>query len=188
VDIFSLQAVSRSHGQFEIIDRLEQNRVERRCRAFESRHIGALEISKGGQLIDQNAGGIAHGTFGFDRAVGLDFEHELVKIGTLLDASRFDRVTHALDRAEGCIQQNRADLAIGSMTARHAHRRRDITATALDFNFEIDLASGGEIGNHVLGIDDFDLMRSFDITCCHRARARFAQNEDGMIAIVELDD
>src|SRR5438067_349367 len=82
----------------------------------------------------------------------LDVEDQLGEIGALFDARALHRVTHAPHWTERCIEQNAADRA--ATFRLQARSRGLITAALLDLDFHLELAAGGEMRNHVLGIDD----------------------------------
>src|SRR3990170_2705374 len=99
VYVFRLQAVSRAHGELEVVDRTQQDRVDLLGLGLLDLHRRALEIGKYHELVDQNARRVTDGLFGLDRAVGFDVNDQLVEVGTLLDTRRVDLIADAAHRA-----------------------------------------------------------------------------------------
>jgi hypothetical protein len=121
-----------------------------------------------------------------DGAVGLDLEHQLVQIGALLDAGAFDGVAHALDRRERSIQHDAAERAwrlvvVAAQAAGHV-------ATALfHLDLHVQLGAGRQGGNHVVGVDDLDVVRRLDVGRGDHAFAVLAQAQRDFVAVVELE-
>src|SRR2546427_3195146 len=66
----------------------------------------------------RSLGGCAHGVLGSDRTIGFDLHHQLVEVGALFNAGRFDGVAHALDGRERSVQHNAADRLRGLVESR----------------------------------------------------------------------
>src|SRR5450830_132470 len=93
VNVFCLQAVCRTHSQFKIIDWTQQDRIDLRCArwSFGSR-FGTFQCSKHVELINQDARRLTDSFFWRDDTIGFDVDNQLVQIGTLFHASRFNGV------------------------------------------------------------------------------------------------
>src|SRR5690606_37144335 len=82
VDVFGLQAVGRTHGQLEVVDRTQQHGVDLRGAAYGSL-VGFAHAFKRGKdrdLVHEDAGRLAHSFFGGDDAVGFDVQDQLVHV------------------------------------------------------------------------------------------------------------
>src|SRR5258706_15149634 len=86
VDIFSFQAIGRTHRKLEIIDRPQQNRVYLLRFGLLNLHRGALEIGKHDELVDEDARRIADRLLRLDRTVGFYVDNQFVEVGALFDA------------------------------------------------------------------------------------------------------
>ena len=61
------------------------------------------------QMVDQDLGRLAHGFFGADRAIGPDFQDQLVVVGPLTDARPLHVEVDAAHRAEDRIHRQFAN-------------------------------------------------------------------------------
>src|SRR5690606_25256086 len=92
VDVFGLQAVGRTDGQLQLVDRTQQDWVECcvatwTCRCVKRSQLATFQLCKHGQLFHQDLGRCADCILGSDRAVGLDLHNQLVQVSTLLNTS-----------------------------------------------------------------------------------------------------
>ena len=137
-------------------------------------------------MIHQHAGSITDGLFRVDRAVGFQINNQLVQIGTLLHPSRFNLIADAAHRAERSIHQDTADGLV-LFLVRRAGIGGNVAATSFDLDLHFQLAAGSNVGNHVVGIDDFDIVRHFDIGRRDNAFAFFGQGQRRFAATVQLE-
>src|SRR5690606_39725116 len=101
------------------VDRAQQDRVDARGLALLAAALALGEVAEHRQLVGEDVGGGAHGFLGVDRAVGLDVQDQLVQVGALLDAGRFDLVGHAAHRRERRVQHQAADRKSTRLNSSH---------------------------------------------------------------------
>ena len=102
-DVRVLEAVVRTHRQLELLDALVEVFVAdagaRLIGGGFGLLLGALfEVDEDVQVIANQLGGERHGVARGDRSVRPDVDGELVVVGRLSEARRFDEVVHLLDR------------------------------------------------------------------------------------------
>src|SRR5690606_37403157 len=121
-----------------------------------------LQIGEHRKLIHQHARRITDRLFRIDRTVGLDIDDQTVEVGTLLDTGTLNQIADAAHRAERCVEDDATDrLAFRVLRTSIA---RYITPPFLDLDLHVDLAAGGEVRDHMLGIDDLDVVADLDVT------------------------
>src|ERR1700724_3493551 len=113
-DVVVLQAVRRTHRQFQLVDLLEEGRVESKIGDDLLRHFLArlFEIDEHVELILQDARGIGHRVIRRDHAVGLDRHGQFVVVEDLALAGVFDFVGHFADRGEQAVDRDQADRRV----------------------------------------------------------------------------
>src|SRR5690606_33461529 len=137
VDVFGLQAVGRTHGQLEVVDRTQQHGVDLRGAAYRCL-VGIAHAFKRGKdrdLVHEDAGRLANSLFGRNDAVGLDVEDQLVEVGALLDAGAFNRIA---DTAHGAVRSVEHDTADGvrAVVGQGANVAGHIAAALLDLDVD----------------------------------------------------
>ena len=65
-------------------------------------------------------------------------------------------------------------------------RRADVAAALLDLDLHVELAARGEMRDHVIGIDDLDVVLRLDVARGHHAFARLLERERRFVAVVHL--
>src|SRR6188768_2281862 len=186
VDVLRLEAVRRTHGELELVDRPQQQRVELHLGDLGAGFFFALQVHEHRQLILEDAAGATDGFFRVDGAVGLDVDHELVEVGALFDASRVDHVRHATHGREGCIQLQTADRA-ALLFERSAIQRRAVATTAFNTQRHGELAGLREVREHQLRVHDFDVVVRVNVAGRHRSRALLRQTQLRAVARVHLE-
>src|SRR5690606_26708085 len=130
--------------------------------------------------------GGAHGFLGVDRAVGLDVQDQLVQVGTLFDAGGLDFIGHAADRRERGIQHQAADRA-GLFVRTATGGSRLVAETALDLQADVELGVLGQVRDHVVGVEDLDVVVGLDVGGGDDARAGLAQRQRRAFAGAHAD-
>src|SRR5258707_280775 len=160
-------------------------RVDLRGLLFLDRGSRAFERRENRKLIDQNPRCVTDRLLGLDHAVRLDVNDELVEVGALLDARRFDRIGHTSHGRERGIQYDLSD-ALGFL-GDDTEIPGDVPTAVLDLDLHLDLASGGKRRDHMLRIDDFDIVSDLDVGRGHGALTFFLQAEQRVLAVVKLE-
>src|SRR2546425_529848 len=63
----------------------------------------------------------------------------------------------------------------------------DVSAAVLDLDLHLDLATRREMRDHVLRVDDLDVVRGLDVACGHRTLALLLQIEQRVLPVVKLE-
>ena len=136
------------------------------------------------QLLDEDAGRLAHRLFRRDHAVRLDVDQQLVEVGALLDPRALDGVADATHGRERRVEDHAADrLRVHQRAQRAGH----VAATLLDLDLHVDLAAFGERRDHVVAVDHLDVVRDVDVGGQHRPRRVLAQRQEHLVAVVQLE-
>src|SRR6185312_1367336 len=186
VDAFGLEAVGRTHGEFEIVDRAQQQRRDPGLVLLGLGGFAALEVAEYRQLLVQRLRGLAHGLVHRHGAVGFDVQHQLVEVGALLDARGIDGIRHATHRAERRIDLQAADRA-GFLVRIRAADRRLVTDAAARLQPDVQRDILGQMADHVLGIDDFHRVVDGDIARGNHALALLGKREVGFIGAIQAN-
>jgi hypothetical protein len=93
-------------------------------------------------------------------------------------------IADAAHRAERGIEHDLADGAIlaGDFALVGGH----VAAAGFDADLHVQLAAGGDVGDHVIRVDDLDVMGGFDVARGHDAFATAGQGQRGFAAVVHL--
>src|SRR5204862_5137467 len=141
--VFRLEAIRRAYRELEIVHRTQQDRIYRRSLLFLDRRSRPFERRENGKLIDEDPRCVADRLLGFDHAVRLYVDDELVQIGTLLHSGRFDRIGHAPDGRERRIEYDLAD-PLGFL-GDYAEIPGDVSAAVLHLDLHLDLTPGRQM-------------------------------------------
>src|ERR1700727_647694 len=78
--VLELQAVSRTHGELQIVDRTQQQRIETTLLRLVGSALATREVTEHRQLVVDDFSGLADRVFSTDRAVRLDIQNQLVEV------------------------------------------------------------------------------------------------------------
>ena len=136
------------------------------------------------EVLAENLGRFDQGHLGTDRAVGPDFQRQLVVVGLLADARLFDLVADADDRAEHGVDRNDADL----LHVRAVLGGRHVAAAVLDHHLDHERHVVGQRGDDVVAVDHLDRFVGLHVGAGHHAALVALDADDlGRFAVV-LDD
>src|SRR6185437_6507643 len=186
VDALGLETVGRAHGEFQVVDRAQQQRRNAGLVLLGLGGFATLEIAEHGQLVVQGFRGLAHGVINRYGAVGLDIENQLVEVGALLDARGVDRVGHAAHRAERRIDLQPTDRA-GFLVGIGAADGRLVADAATGLEAHVQRHVLGKVADHVLGVDDLHRVVGGDVAGRDHALALLRKAEVGFVGAVEAD-
>src|SRR5690606_18971912 len=103
-----------------------------------------------------------------------------------LDTYPLDRIRDAPNRAEGGIEHEPADG--GALLFRTTAGGGGLIAeTALDLQAHVQRRILRQMADHVLGIDDLDVVVSLDVAGSHYARTLPDQGQRGLLDVVHAD-
>src|SRR5690606_23594759 len=123
---------------------------------------------------------------GRNDAVGFDVQNELVQVSALFNTCAFDSVADAANRAVRGVQQNAPD-GVGTVVRQGADVAGHVAATLFDLDMDFQLACIRQISNDMIRIDDFHVMRQFDIAGQDHAGTFLAQHQGNVFLIVQLE-
>src|SRR5690606_37463435 len=129
VDVLRLQAVGRTYGQLDVVNRTQEDRIDLVFLLDHYRLTVALQINEGRQLVLEDGRGTTDGLFRVQGAVGFQVDDQLVQVGTLLDTGVFHHVGNTTDRAERGVQLQTTDATAFVFIALTGISRLVATAT-----------------------------------------------------------
>ena len=87
-DVFCFQAVGRSNGQFKLVNRAQQNRINLAFCQLTVTLFLALQVNEYRQLILEDAARAPNCFFRINRAIGFNVDDQLVEVSALFYACR----------------------------------------------------------------------------------------------------
>src|ERR1700694_4264986 len=193
-DVVVLETIGRAHRELELVDLLEERRVEGEVRNGFRRGLalGLLEIDEHVELVLQDARRIGERVLRTDRAVGLHRERQLVVVEDLALARVLDLVGDLADRRIETVDWNEADRRILGPVALGGH----IALAGVHGEFHADLGAVVERAQHQVRIEDADVADRLDVPgrdlarplfLHHHALGAVALHLDGDVLDVEHD-
>ncbi len=135
-------------------------------------------------MLAENLGGFDQGHFGAQRAVGPNFERQLVVVGLLADAGFLNLVTHAGHGAVDGVDRNDADF----LHVRAVLGGRHVAAAIFDDHFHDEGHVVGQRDQHVMLVDHVNRFVGLDIGPRDHALLMLFDPDDLCRLAVVLDD
>jgi hypothetical protein len=117
---------------------------------------------------------------------GVDFHHQLVEVGALLNTCAFDGIADTGHGREGCIQHDAPD-GLGRLITITTHRAWHVTTAFFNLDLHVKLAALRQIGNDMTGIDDFNVVWRLNVGGGHWTFAFLAQNQGDFVTVVQTE-
>ena len=173
-DVVVLQAVCRTDRQFELVDLLEQSRVESQFRNLFLRSflLRLFEVDKDRQLVLENTSSIRHCVFTADRAICLDVQRQLVIIENLTFTGVLDLVRHLANRRIEAVNRDKPDWSIFCTIAVGRH----IALAGVDGEFHADFSAFVQRADDVIRVKDLDIADSLNVASRNDAWAFLADD------------
>ncbi|KMJ52671.1 hypothetical protein ACG97_12425 [Vogesella sp. EB] len=185
VNVLCLQTVGGTYRKFEIVNRTQQDRIDRRRLFNDFLNCGALQVCKNRQLINQDAGSNTHCFFRLDHAIGLDVQHKTVKVCALLHTGALNIEAAAVNRGERSIELDGADGTVIIMADAGGNW---LVATALlNFDFHINIAANRQVADDVIRVDHLNIVRQFQITSQDRAFTFLFQGKNDTVTTMQFE-
>src|SRR6185437_4316573 len=157
MDVLGLEAVGTAHGELQLIDGTQQDRIELHLGDLGRGLLLTLQIDEYRQLILEDRTGAADRLLGVDGAVSLDVDDQLVEVGALLHARRIYGVRYAAYGRERRIELQTADRT--RLLLEHCARGgRTVAPPPLHTQGHAQLTRLGQVGDYEVRVDDFDVM------------------------------
>src|SRR5690606_20831853 len=183
VDVFSLHSVSRTNRQLQFIHRTSKHRFNSYFLLFRLRKSLSFQVYKLNKLLMQNSRGATNGFFRIQGTIGLHIKNQFIQVSPLLNTSTFHTVGYTANRAKrrSQLQTTNSTTFVFIMTTGisrliaaatsngQAHGKRRVTSN---------------IGNHVLGIFNLDIVINLNITSGYNTWAFFGQGEYSLVFAV----
>ena len=120
---------------------------------------GFLEVDEDVQVVANQLRRQRHGVARRHRAVGPHVDGQLVVVGGLTDARRFDQVVHLLDRRVHRVDRDPADaeVLVEVLVGRH------VAAAALHPHLHVQLAAFGDRRDVRIRLEDLDVGVGLDV-------------------------
>src|SRR5690606_1525319 len=189
IDVLSLEAVCRTHCEFEVVHRTQQDGIDLRLGASGGfvAFVRAFQSSEYRELVHQDAGSLTHRFFGRDHAIGGDIQHQLVEVSTLFNARAFHSIADATHGAVGRIESDPTD-GVSTIVGQRTYVTRNVAATLFHLDLHFQLTGFGKCGNDVIGVDDFNVVRKVDVCSRDYAGTLTTQGQRDFFTIVQLED
>ena len=172
-DVVVLQAIGRTHRQFQLVHLLEQSGVEREFGHARTLVITTrlVEVDEDIELVLQNAGSKSNRIFRHHAAIGFNGHDELVIIEDLAFAGVFHAIADLLHRREQAVDRNEANRRIFGTVAIGRH----IALAGAHGEFHTDFSALVQGADDEIGIEDLRVTRHRNIARAHRTRTLLAQ-------------
>src|SRR5579872_3638122 len=162
LNIGVLQAVVGTHAELELFDGAVENLVHLVHGALAGLFDGLrqlFEVDEDRHVVFEELGGLTDGILRRDGAVGPHFDGQLVVIGVLAEARRFngevDFAYRRMDRIDGDVAERQVlvEIAVG----------RHVAASALEAHFDVELSGFADRRDVHVAVEHFDIGVCFDL-------------------------
>jgi hypothetical protein len=144
-----------------------------------------VQLARETEQLDERTTGRCDGVARKHRRLRLDVDDQLVEVGTLTGTSRLDAVGDLHDRRVDRVDRDLAGLGVlvAVLTG------RNVAATALDRDLELELRVLVERGDDELGVVHLDARGGRDVGSRDLAGTRLAQvRGDGLVTLARDDE
>ena len=170
MDSRALQAVVGADADLQLLDLAIvavgcRSQLGRQSAIATGQLLDPVGLGEDREALDQDLGRLAKRSRGLNRAVGLDLERELVKVGPLTDARGVDLIGSAPNRREDRIDRGNPDCLSPGLVV----LGRLIAPPAADRQIHLELRLLFERCDRRLGIQDLNPGRQVDVARGHAA-------------------
>ncbi|MCY1515002.1 hypothetical protein D9M68_495750 [compost metagenome] len=134
----------------------------------------------------QDGSGTTDGLFRVQGTVGFQIDDQLVQVGTLLDTGVFNHVSNTADGAERGVELQATNAAALVFVAL-ARVGGLVATTAGHLELHVQRAVIRQVGDHVVAVDDFDIMIQLNIGSSDHARTFLGKVQRYFVTAVQLD-